>query len=63
MNIGKNAIISIFGGYQLLEAENNFLISSKELYGWEYGICLKVGSPGSSHPGCRAYLIYDVIVS
>lgn len=42
-NLGNNALIAIFGGYQLLSAENQFLVSSNDLSSWQYGVCLKLG--------------------
>lgn len=44
INVGKHAVISVFGSYQYLNTTDDFMLSSSELSGWQYGLSLKIGS-------------------
>lgn len=43
-NLGENAVISFFTGYQIISSRDNFIISDDALSNWEYGINLKLGN-------------------
>lgn len=42
-NVGENAVISLFAGYQLISAKDDFLVENHKLSGWELGLCVKLG--------------------
>jgi len=42
-NISKSAVVSLFAGYQFIEANDNFMIDNNDLSGWELGISVKLG--------------------
>jgi hypothetical protein len=43
LNISKNAAVSLFGGYQFIKTNDDFIIAENILGGWELGMSLKLG--------------------
>ncbi len=43
INLGQNAVVSLFAGYQFLKTNDDFLLAEHTLSGWELGINVKLG--------------------